>query len=203
MDTEVGQADKDEIRPKSPRSWENLSMDILAPPRWPRHPIQLARFGISAVQPARRFAERKFITNRVPALFAGLAAHSMLPLEYWGSAAFALVLGATAHALGWPIARGGAQKLADALAEYLRSLGGEIILDRPVETLAELPTSRIVLCDLTPRQLGKIARQQLPRSYLRKLEKFRYGMGAFKIDWRFRRQFPGAGRNAAMRLPCI
>jgi len=163
--------------------WEDLSVDILAPPRLPRHPVQLASFGMSAIQSARRFAERHFAGARAQALFAGLAAHSMLPLEYRGSAAFGLVLGATAHALGWPIVRGGAQKLADSLAAYLRSLGGEIILNRPVETLAELPPARVVMCDLTPRQLIKIARRQLPQAYREKLEKFRYGMGAFKIDW--------------------
>jgi phytoene dehydrogenase-like protein len=163
--------------------WESLSVDILAPPRWPRHPVQVARFGWSAIQPARRFAERTFKLDRAQALFAGLAAHSMLPLEYWGSAAFGLVLGVTAHALGWPIVRGGAQKLADALAAYFRSLGGEIILRRPIETLAELPSSRVIIGDLTPRQLSKIARRQLARNYREKLKKFHYGMGAFKVDW--------------------
>ena len=163
--------------------WEDLSVDILAPPRLPRHPVQLARFGLSAIQPAQRLAERRFMSTAARALFAGLAAHSMLPLEYRGSAAFGLVLGATAHALGWPIARGGAQKLADALAAYFRSLGGEIFPGRPIETLAELPSSRVVICDVTPRQLIKIARQQLSRPYVEKLAKFRYGMGAFKVDW--------------------
>ncbi|MGH7797827.1 MAG: phytoene desaturase family protein [Candidatus Binatia bacterium] len=163
--------------------WESLAVDILAPPRWPRRPLQLARFGLSAIQPARRFAERTLSGARTQALFAGLAAHSMLPLEYWGSAAFGLVLGVTAHALGWPIVRGGAQKLADALIAYLRSLGGEVFLNHPVKTLAELPSSRVVVCDLTPRQLIKIARHHLSPDYREKLEKFRYGMGAFKIDW--------------------
>lgn len=163
--------------------WESLTIDILAPPRWPRRPLQLARFGWSAIQPARRFAEKTFSGGRTQALFAGLAAHSMLPLEYWGSAAFGLVLGVTAHAVGWPIVRGGAQKLADALTAYLRSLGGEIFLHHPVESLAELPSSRVVLCDLTPRQLIQIARHRLSRNYREKLQKFRYGMGAFKIDW--------------------
>ena len=82
------------------------------------------RFGLRAIRPARRLVENVFAGERARALFAGLAAHSMLPLEYTASAAFGLVLGATAHALGWPIARGGAQKLADALASYLRQLGG-------------------------------------------------------------------------------
>ena len=163
--------------------WESLSSAILAPPGWPRHPVQLARFGLSAIQPARRFSERTFQSDRTRALFAGLAAHSMLPLECWGSAAFGLVLGATAHTLGWPIVRGGAQKLANALVAHFRSLGGELFLNHPIETFAELPSSRTVVCDVTPRQLVKIARRQLSRSYRHKLQKFRYGMGAFKIDW--------------------
>jgi phytoene dehydrogenase-like protein len=163
--------------------WESLSTAILAPPHWPHHPAQLARFGLSAIQPARQFSERKFRSDRTRALFAGLAAHSMLPLEYWGSAAFGLVLGASAHALGWPIIRGGAQKLADALAAHFRSLGGEVFLNHPIETLAELPSARTVICDVTPRQLRKIAGRELSRAYRERLKKFRYGMGAFKIDW--------------------
>ncbi|MGH8545936.1 MAG: phytoene desaturase family protein [Gammaproteobacteria bacterium] len=163
--------------------WDSLSVDVLAPPRLPRHPLQLACFGLSAVQPARRFAGRHFAGAATQALFAGLAAHSMLPLESWGSAAFGLVLGVTAHALGWPIVRGGAQKLADALTAHLRSLGSDVFLNHPVDTLDELPSSRVVICDVTPRQLIKIARQRLPSDYRDKLKRFRYGMGAFKIDW--------------------
>jgi phytoene dehydrogenase-like protein len=107
----------------------------------------------------------------------------MLPLDRWGSAAFGLVLGAAAHAFGWPVVRGGAQRLADALGVYLISLGGEIVLRRPVENLEELPRSRAVICDLTPRQLAKMAGTRLDPGYRRKLSRFRYGMGAYKIDW--------------------
>ncbi|MGH7853814.1 MAG: phytoene desaturase family protein, partial [Candidatus Binatia bacterium] len=163
--------------------WESLSIDVLAPPRWPRHPVQLARFGLSAIQPARRFAQRRFSGDRAKGLFAGLAAHSMLPLEKWGSAAFGLVLGATAHALGWPIVRGGAQRLADALLSYLKSLGGKIFLNRPVANFSELPRSRVVLCDVTPRQLLKLAGTLLPSKYRDQLKNYNYGMGAFKMDW--------------------
>jgi phytoene dehydrogenase-like protein len=163
--------------------WESLSSDVLAPPRWPRHPLKLLRFGFSAIQPARRFAERRFSGDRARALFAGLAAHSMLPLERWASAAFGLVLGATAHALGWPIVRGGAQRLADGLNAHLTSLGGKIFLRRPVHSLSELPRSRLVLCDVTPRQLIKLAGSLLPANYRDKLKNYAYGMGAFKIDW--------------------
>lgn len=184
--------------------WEILAEDILAPPRWPRHPLRLVRFGSSAIRPAESFAERYLKDGRVKALFGGLAAHSMLPLEQWGTAAFGLVLGVTAHALGWPIARGGAQKLADALGSYLRSLGGEIFLNRRVRTLADLPRSRAVLCDVTPRQLLEIARAELPSAFRDKLKQYRYGMGAFKIDWALSApvpwRAPECGRAATVHL---
>jgi phytoene dehydrogenase-like protein len=163
--------------------WDAIDVDILSPLRLSHHPLHLLRFGLSAIQPAKRLAERIFQDDSARALFAGLAAHSMLPLEYLGSAAFGLVLGITAHALGWPIVRGGAQHLSDALVAHLRSLRGEVFLNRPVGTLEELPSSRVVLCDVTPRQLVKLARPNLSSRYRDQLKKFRYGMGAFKIDW--------------------
>lgn len=163
--------------------WNGLDNDILAPPRLPRRPLSFVRFGLRAIRPARRLVENVFAGERARALFAGLAAHSMLPLEYTASAAFGLVLGATAHALGWPIARGGAQKLADALASYLRQLGGEIFVNRCVTSLDDLPASRVVLCDLTPRQLLGLIGTRFSSLYRRSLEHYRYGMGAFKMDW--------------------
>jgi phytoene dehydrogenase-like protein len=112
------------------KAWDGLDVDILGPLRVPHHPAALARFGLSALQPARRLADRCFQAMRARALFAGLAAHSMLSLDHWGSAAFGLVLGITGHAVGWPIVKGGAQKLTDAMASYLRSLGGEVYCNR-------------------------------------------------------------------------
>src|SRR5207244_362706 len=141
------------------------------------------RVALLPLRPARALAEHRFTGLRARALFAGLAAHSMLPLEFVASAAFGLVLGVAAHALGWPIARGGAQKLADALASYLRQLGGEIVVNHPITTLDELASCRIVLCDLTPRQLLNIAGDRLSPYYRQSLQRYRYGMGAFKMDW--------------------
>jgi phytoene dehydrogenase-like protein len=164
-------------------SWNGLDVDLLGPIRPPRHPWSLARFGLLGIQPARRLAESRFQGERAKALFAGVAAHSMLPLEYWGSAAFGLVLGIAGHAVGWPIPRGGAQKLIDALAAHLRALGGEIISNRPVRALDEIPSSRVVLCDVTPRQLLEIAGERLSPSFRKSLGRYRYGMGAFKLDW--------------------
>ena len=149
------------------------------------------------MQPARRFAERYFCESRTRALFAGLAAHSMLPLESWGSAAFGLVLTVAAHALGWPLASGGAQKLTDALISYLRSLGGEVFLNQPVRRLEELPACRVTLCDVTPRQLLRIAGPGLSPVYRNKLKQYRYGMGAFKIDWALGRPVPWTAQECS------
>ena len=164
-------------------AWEHLLPDILDPVRIPRHPVPLARFGVQAIRPASRLARSCFRQVRARAFFAGMAAHSMLPLDRSLSAAFGLVLGMLAHAVGWPIPRGGAQKISDALASYLRSLGGEIVTSAPVAFLEDLPPARAILCDVTPRQLLAITGQRFSSSYRRALEKYRYGPGAFRVDW--------------------
>jgi phytoene dehydrogenase-like protein len=163
--------------------WEGLKRDLLGPLRLPQHPLLMARFGLSAFRSARGLAESVFRGERARALFAGLAAHSMLPLEQLTTSAIGLALGVAAHAGGWPIPRGGSQWIADALASYLRSLGAEIVSGRRVESLDELPPARMVLCDLTPRGLLRIAGNRLPASYRRKLERYRYGVAAFKVDY--------------------
>src|SRR5262249_24177700 len=170
--------------------WDGLDIDLLGPLRPPRHPWNLTRFGLIGIQPARRLAESRFQGERAKGLFAGVAAHSMLPLEHWGSAAFGLVLGIAGHSVGWPIARGGAQKLSDALAAHLRSLGCEIIPNRQVRSLSELPASRVVLCDLTPRQVLEIAGDHFSSRYREKLRRYRYGVGAFLMG--FARFGPGS-----------
>ena len=177
--------------------WDNLSHDLVGPIRWPNHPLKVVQFGILALQPAKRFAERRFRHERTQALFAGLAAHSMLPLENWGTAAFGLVLGITAHALGWPIVRGGAQRLSDALTSYLRSLGGKVFCQHPVKSLSDLPPSRVILCDVTPRQLLGIAGARLPSKYRETLKNYFYGMGAFKIDWALSAAVPWRARECS------
>jgi phytoene dehydrogenase-like protein len=178
-------------------SWDGLAADLLGPLRLPRHPWKLSRFGMLAIQPGRRLAEGRYKTERAKGLFAGLVAHSMLPLEFWGSAAFGLVLAISGHSVGWPLARGGAQKLTDALAGYLLSLGGEIVSRRPVRKLDELPPARVVLCDVTPRQLLAIAGENLSRSYRTKLAGYRYGMAAFKMDWALSGPVPWKARECA------
>jgi phytoene dehydrogenase-like protein len=164
-------------------SWPLVEGIVLAPPSLPRHPIAAASFGWRALQPAARLASRYFSTERARGLFAGIAAHGMVPLETVPSGAIGLVLGALAHVVGWPLPRGGAQKLADALASYLRSLGGQIVTSAEVSTLDELPRAKAVLCDLSPRPFLRIAQRQLPASYQKKLADYRYGLGTFKVDW--------------------
>jgi phytoene dehydrogenase-like protein len=165
------------------KDWERLAVDMLGPLSIPpHHPLVLARFGLRAVRSARGLAESLFDGERARALFAGMAGHSMLPLERSPTAAFGLVLGIAGHAVGWPIPRGGSQRIADALASYLRSLGGEIMTGWRVESLDELPSSRLILADVTPRQLLGIVGHRLPAGYRRKLQGYRYGPGVFKLD---------------------
>jgi phytoene dehydrogenase-like protein len=171
-------------------NWWGLAREFLQPMiHLPRDPIALIRFGLQAIQPAE-WLNRRFFGEPARALFAGLAGHSFLPLSAPASAAFGLVLGAAGHAVGWPFPRGGAQKIADALASYLRSLGGQIEVARPVAKLSDLPASRALFLDLTPRTLLKLAGNTLPPRYRRALERFPYGSGIFKIDYALNAPIP-------------
>lgn len=165
------------------RHWDAVAEDALAPPHVPRHPLVLGRLGLLAGWPATWAARALFSEERSRALLAGLAAHSILPLEWLGSGAIGWMLGLAGHAVGWPVAAGGSQKIADALASYFRSLGGTIELGRPVRSLRDLDSTDAVLFDVTPRQLLAIAGDRLPPGYRRLLERFRYGPGVFKLDW--------------------
>jgi phytoene dehydrogenase-like protein len=177
--------------------WPRLEGALLGPlVRIPRHPVALGRFGLDALRPAASFARAKFEGEAARALFAGLAAHSILPLEKLATASFGLVLGLTGHAVGWPLPRGGSQKIADALASYLRSLGGEIETGRPVESLGEL-RARTILCDVTPRQFLRLAGERLDGRYRRALERYRYGPGVFKLDWALSGPIPWAAPACA------
>jgi phytoene dehydrogenase-like protein len=163
----------------------------------PRRPLLLARFGLSALLPARALAEGRFRGPRARALFAGLAAHSVLPLERSPSAAFGLVLGAAAHAVGWPFPEGGAQRIPDALAALLRERGGELETGAEVRALSDLPPARLVLLDLTPRQVLRVAGDRLPPRYRRALARYRYGPGAFKVDYALSAPIPWRARECA------
>jgi phytoene dehydrogenase-like protein len=186
------------------RGWEPMVEAILAPLRLPRHPLALARFGLRAVWPARLLAERLFSGERARALFAGMAAHAIMPLEWPLTAAFGVVMLALGHAVGWPFPRGGAQRLADALAGYLASLGGQIRTDSPVASLDQLPPARAVLFDLAPRQVLAIAGARLPAGYARALGRYRHGPAVFKVDWALDGPIPWrapeCGRAATLHL---
>jgi phytoene dehydrogenase-like protein len=143
----------------------------------------MARFGLKGLRSASGLARSTFQGKRAPALFAGNAAHSMVPLTHSPTAAFGLTLAVAGHAVGWPIARGGSQAIADALVSHLRSLGGEIETGAAVENIDELESVPTILLDLTPRQVLRIAGHRLPARYRRALERYRYGAGTFKIDW--------------------
>jgi len=163
--------------------WEKLGPMILGPFPLPRHPLALAQLGVRALWPAVGLAQWVFREERAKALFAGLAAHAILPLEQIITAAFGLMLGTLGHAVGWPLPRGGSQQIAEAMAGYLRSLGGEIVVDHPVQTLDELPPAQAILLDVTPRQVLELASDRLPAGYRRQLERYRYGAGVFKVDY--------------------
>ena len=163
--------------------WDELARELLGPLRLPRHPLVLARFGLRAVRSAQGLAKAVFKGERALALFGGMAAHSFLRLDKPPSAAFGLVLGASGHAVGWPLPRGGSQSISDALEGYLRSIGGETVTGTEVESVDELPPARAVLLDVTPRQVIRIAGARLPAGYRRQLEGYRYGPGVFKMDW--------------------
>jgi phytoene dehydrogenase-like protein len=178
--------------------WQALAQEVLQPLlHLPRHPLLMARFGIHAMQPALGFARRTFQTEAGRALFAGLAAHSTLALEQWTSTAIGLVLGVMGHAVGWPSPRGGAQAIADALASYLRTLGGTIETGRRVRSLDEVQDARAVLLDVTPHQVLQLAGDRLPSWYRRRLERFDYGPAVFKIDYALEAPIPWL--NAACR----
>ena len=165
--------------------WPKLLPALLGPLRLrsARHPLALARFGPPALLPARLLAQALFRGERARALFAGIAAHAVQPLERPGTAAAGLVLAALGHVAGWPLPVGGAQRIADALAGYFRALGGEVVTGARVESLDELPPARAVLLDVTPRQFLRIAGERLPAGYRRRLARYRYGAGIWKVDW--------------------
>ena len=167
----------------SVRSGENLTDGLLAPLDLPpSHPFAMARFGPVGLQPAAWLA-RRFDGDLGPALLAGLAAHSILDLDRVLTGGVAVMLGSLAHTVGWPVARGGSQRIADAMVARLEQLGGEVVCDEPVRSIDSLPSARAVLCAVAPTGLAKLAGSRLPARYRRKLTRFRHGPGVFKLDW--------------------
>jgi phytoene dehydrogenase-like protein len=162
---------------------DKLAHDILGTFRWMWHPFLMARFGLSAARSASGLVKSRFKTEEARALFAGVAAHSFLRLDRAPSAAFGLALMLYGHRNNWPFVRGGCQGLADTLALYFESLGGEVQTGWWVKNVDELPPARAVLLDVTPRQVLEMAGHRLPGYYRWQLSRYRYGAGVFKIDW--------------------
>jgi phytoene dehydrogenase-like protein len=179
------------------RTAPELLKEILGPLRPPRHPLAMARFAPIGLRSAEGLARSHFEGERARALLAGCSAHSMLSLSSPASAAFGVVLMLSAHHVGWPVARGGSQRLADALASQLRSLGGEIETRRWVDSLDEVSGFGATLLDVTPRQLVRLAGSRLPPRYVRRLGRYRYGPGVFKLDWALDAPIPWAAREVA------
>jgi phytoene dehydrogenase-like protein len=166
------------------RSADHLADELLRPVlHLPRHPLPLARFGPLALRSADGLARGRFRDEPARALFAGVAAHSMLRLHRPLTASFGLVLATFAHSAGWPMVRGGSSAVAKAFVAELEAAGGAVVTSRRVDSMADLPPRRVVLFDVTPRQLLAIAGDALPPRTHRRAERFRYGSGVFKVDW--------------------
>ncbi|HEY6445034.1 MAG TPA: NAD(P)/FAD-dependent oxidoreductase [Acidobacteriaceae bacterium] len=198
---EDGAAWRDIMEPLA-RHWNDFVIDVMGPvTRFPRRPLLMANFGRYVMQGSIGLARRHFRKERTRALFAGLAAHSFLALDEPLSPAVALVLGAAAHVVGWPVPRGGARALTDALVGVLREAGGNVHPGRRIASLDELEAEDgPVLCDVTPRQLLGIAAERLQKTYRQALERFRYGPGAFKIDYALSAPIPWKARECTRSI---
>ncbi|WP_413667282.1 phytoene desaturase family protein [Mucilaginibacter sp. Mucisp86] len=164
------------------KSWPGLAADVLGPLTFPKHPVDLAVFGLDALTSSTHLA-RRFKTEEAKGLLAGMAAHSIQPLTNLATSAIALVLMANGHLKGWPVPKGGSVKIADALASYFISIGGKIETNTYITVFDQLPSANAVLFDVTPKQLLQIAGHKFSSLYKWQLERYRYGMGVFKIDW--------------------
>ena len=181
----------------APLLGDTLFQEILRPMRpFTRHPILLARFGFEALRSAFGVA-RRFRQDPARALLAGCAAHAVRPLESAGTGAFALTFALSGHLTGWPSPKHGSQRIVDSLAAKLRSLGGEIRVSTPVRSMRDIPESRVVIFDVTPRQLAAIAGDALPERYLRKLRRYKYGPGVFKVDFALNGPIPWRAAECA------
>ena len=162
--------------------WESLALDTMGPLRFPKHPIDLAAFGLHALKPAS-WTAKLFKTEKAKALWAGVAAHGIQPLSNWATSAIGLVLMAVGHRYNWPIPKGGSQAIADALLAHYRALGGELQTQQWVKDIRELPEHKVLLFNMTPRQILALEGTQLSPAYRRALGRYKQGMGVFKVDW--------------------
>jgi len=172
------------------KNWDKIGPGLLGPFTLPGNPFALAQFGLNAISSATGLVNRKFKQQYAKGLFAGMAAHSIRPLEYSLTSAIGLVLTVVGHKIGWPFPKGGTQNLANALVSYFKSIGGKIETNHEVKSLAELQFARIKLFDITPHQLLNIAGLDFPAVYRRQLQNYRYGPGIFKIDYALHEPIP-------------
>lgn len=184
------------FRPMVDRA-ERLIPELLGPFRLPRHPFVLARFGLPAIRSAAGLVRSRFETPEARGLFAGVAAHSMLPLDRSPTAGVGLLLMTLAHHVGWPLVQGGSQRIADALVRELESLGGEVKTNAEIAHLDDVPKAGAYLFDVGPRQLVEIAGERLPARYKKSLAKYRYGPGVFKVDWALSEPVPWSAPEVA------
>lgn len=178
-------------------NWQALMDDFLGPlflqrplPLPPKHPILMTRFGLTAIQSATGLAHRWFNGTRARAAFGGMAAHSMMPLEWLTLGGFGIMLGVLAHAVGWPMAKGGSQQIANAMGAYFQSLGGKIITGQTISAREQLPPAKAILFDTSPRSVLSIAGDRLAPGYARQLQKYQYGGGVCKVDWALSEPIP-------------
>jgi phytoene dehydrogenase-like protein len=164
------------------KDWPTIITNILGPLSFPKNPIALSRFGLNAL-PSAEFISKRFSTEKAKGLWAGMCAHSIMPLENFATAAIGLVLAAAGHVKGWPVPQGGSKQIANALAWYFNSLGGKIETGLYIKNLEQLPTSHVVLFDVTPKQLLEIAGHTFSSRYQAQLSRYQYGMGVFKMDF--------------------
>lgn len=163
--------------------WHELVPDLLSPLGFPRHPFRMAAFGVTGLRSLKHVVESRFRGDRARALLGACSGHVGLPLDFAATASYGLVLVAAGHAVGWPLALGGAGSVTQALASYLRALGGEVRTGARVRSLADVPPARAMLLDVTARQFLAMAGDRVHGRYRRALERFRYGCGVFKVDW--------------------
>ena len=163
-------------------SWPGIAPNVLGPLSWPKHPVDMARFGLKGLPPSTALAKR-FVTTQARGLWAGMAAHAIQPLTNYATSAVALVLLVQAHLKGWPLPKGGSRAIGNAMEAYFKSLGGHVQTNTYITTLSQLPSAKAVLFDVTPRQLLQIAGHKFSSLYQHQLKRYQYGMGVFKVDW--------------------
>jgi phytoene dehydrogenase-like protein len=181
------------------RRWWALAEDILQPVSpLPRHPLLLARMGAWGALPAAALGRLAFRGERARALMAGLAAHSFLSPSQPFSGLFGIVLAAAAHALGWPIPRGGSQAITDALIAHLRSRGGVVQTSTPIGRIEDVGAVDVALCDTTPRQLLRLAGDRLHSVDRHRFARYRPGPGIFKVDYALSEPIPWRAKDCAL-----